>query len=384
LIASLSRNEHDQPEIFEDGRCFLAKIDLNIYHSPAFCVDPNGHAAVLAGNPVFGGAPVKRSTQLAELTRHWRAADWYVLRQAEGTFCAAYYDAAAASLCLMTDKIGCRGLFFWAGDEYVIFASALRILETMRSVPKRVNARAIAEMTAFGFPLGDRTPYKDIIRLQGGELASVTGSQLVRSYYWKWDEVPASGDAESALAQRSYDLFALAVKNRLFEDIGAVSFLSGGLDSRAIVAALRELGCDVWSWTASFPGTLESTLAREFAKAAGTFHTEGDAFVLGGKPVAQLFSELLDSAQWPHFDVNRPRLIWSGDGGSVGVGHVYISRRTADFLKSSLRDQAVGSYLKEVGAYVPAKLLKAPFRDGLASVVRECNKSYRRYVVATR
>jgi len=71
----------------------------------------------------------------------------------------------------MADKLGIRPLYFWADDDVIVFASALRILEELPLVPKQMDLRAVTELVGLGAPLADRTPYSGISLLRAARLS---------------------------------------------------------------------------------------------------------------------------------------------------------------------------------------------------------------------
>src|SRR2546426_839289 len=96
-------------------------------------------------------------------------------------FCAVHYHPDASRLTLITDKLGVRPLYYWIGDDHVIFATALRVLEGLADLPKQMDLRAVTEAACFGFPLGDRTPYQGVRALRAAEIVEVSGAGVGRS-----------------------------------------------------------------------------------------------------------------------------------------------------------------------------------------------------------
>ena len=103
-----------------------------------------------------------------------------------------------------------------------------------------MDVRAVTQMVGLGYPLGERTPYADIHMLRGAEIVTVTETDVSRKKYWHWDEIEPSPDTEDELLSKLYFSFNNAVARRIRTDKITAAYLSGGLDSRCIVAALRE------------------------------------------------------------------------------------------------------------------------------------------------
>src|SRR5712692_4668824 len=254
----ISRNPEDKVIVFSDARCFLAKIDIGAYGEPAFHLDRSGSVSMLAGEPLLdvddNDALRTRTQDLELLNQSWDRANWDLLARTRGVFCAVHYQPRLGRLHLISDKLGERPMYYWASDEYVIFSSVMRVLEGLAEVPKEMDLRAVTEITAFGYPLGDRTPYANIVRPKAGEVIQVTENSIVRSQYWRWDHIQPSSLSEAELLRETYEAFIAAVSRRIRKDKATLAFLSGGLDSRSIVAALRAMNVKVHTFNFSPKG----------------------------------------------------------------------------------------------------------------------------------
>jgi len=366
----ISRNPEDKVIVFSDARCFLAKIDIGAYGEPAFHIDPSGSVSMLAGEPLLdlddNDALRTRAQDLELLNQSWDRADWDLLARTRGVFCAVHYQPRLGRLHLISDKLGERPMYYWANNEYVIFSSVMRVLEGLAEVPKEMDLRAVTEITTFGYPLGDRTPYANIVRLRAGEVVQVSEHSITRSQYWRWDDIQPSTSSEEELLRDAYETFTEAVTRRLRKDTATLAFLSGGMDSRCIVAALRAANVKVHTFNFAPNGSQDKFFGAEFARRAETIHHEN----------AELYNTKLELDTWAPLPMalaeasrganvlrsappERPQMVWSGDGGSVGLGHVYLSRSMIEPLRTEKRDEAINIYLKEQGAFILTKLLKS-------------------------
>jgi asparagine synthase (glutamine-hydrolysing) len=365
----ISRNPADKALTFSDGRCFLAKIDIGAYGEPAFHRDLSGSVSLLAGEPLLdvdGDDTFRTRTQDLELlNQSWDRADWKLLSRTRGIFCAVHYQPKLGRLHLISDKLGERPMYYWSDNKYVIFSSAWRVLEGLVEVPKEMSLRAVTEISAFGYPLGDRTAYVNIVRLKAGEVVQVSDDSIARSQYWRWDDIQQSSSSEDEIVRDAYESFTVAVKRRVQRDTTTIAFLSGGLDSRCVVAALRAMNIKVHTFNFAPNGTQDKVFGAEFARLAGTIHHE-DGRIREAKLDLGLWAPLpmaLAEASRASEDLRsappeRPQIVWCGHGGSVGVGHVYLSRSMVEPLRAGRREEAINIYLKEQGACVLTKLLK--------------------------
>lgn len=373
LRAALSRHPGEAVATFRDARCFLAKVDVGAYRAPAFLIDGASAVSMLCGEPLLtlGSDAVSRTRDrdLAVLHREWRSGHWGALTAAQGVFSAAHYAADAGTLTLATDKLGIRPLYYWLGPEYVIFASALRLLESLTPVPKVMDVRSVTELASFGFSVSDRTPYVDIRVLKPAEILEVSGQGVRRQRYWRWDRVEPSHRPEPALVRNAHEQFTAAVRRRSRNDSATTAFLSGGLDSRCVVTAVRAQGVAVHSVNFGLPGSQDQVFGAALARQLGTAHEEVPMQpALELKWSLMMAEALARSPQRSARQPERPGVVWSGDGGSCAVGHIYVSRAVVDLLRASARDDAIAQFLHEWGAAATRRLLQPRLADTIAAI----------------
>src|SRR5438093_5049394 len=205
---ALSRGGDAAITEFRDRRAFLAKVDIGAYGDAAFRIGPSGSVMMAAGHPLLSDAAGRgRSHDLAVLHERWDADRREVLDEVNGVFCAIHYDPETARLTLLADKLGLRPLYYWIGPRYVVFATSLRLLDALPEVPRIMDLRAVTEIAHFGYPLGDRTPYRDVAVLRPAELVEVGSSFARRQRYWRWDRAAARHPPQHVFAA-AYESFS--------------------------------------------------------------------------------------------------------------------------------------------------------------------------------
>lgn len=374
LLGALSRDPRDRPEVHRDARCLLAKVDTGAFGAPGVARGPAGEVTLLAGEPLLDDGAAGRASDLARLHAALLAGDAHpALRRARGVFAAAQYDPARGVLRLVSDRLGVRPLHCWIGDEWVVFASQLRVLEAVPLVPRTLDVRAVSEMAAIGIALGRRTAYAGVERIGAGEVVEVDARAVRRSAYGRWDELEPTGLTGEALARAVDARFRDAVAARLGGDRTVRAFLSGGMDSRAVTAVLRDRGAAVHTFNFSLPGMQDTALAEAFAREAGTLHRH---FLLRWDVPGAKYADTLAKA-WEASPLRRthpperPALAWSGDGGSVGMGHVYLSPEIARRMRAGDVEGAADAFLAAQGAGLPRRVLAPGAASALLSVPRE-------------
>ncbi len=328
ILRGLSRDVGSRAQVFEHGRVWTVKVDLGIFPEPGVFQAPDGSFSLLCGEPLLGEAGHERGggreQDVADLHRILSGGGYQVLRETRGVFSMAHAPHDGSRLVLVADHLAIRPLYVLQQPDFVFFSSRLSLLRDLTR--PELDPRGAIEFAQFGYSLGKRTPLKGVARLEPAEVLEVgPGRDLQSMHYWDWcTEVPVSQDLPKIPDEDVYEEFRQGIRLRLRSDHVTAAYLSGGLDSRAIVSVLRDLSVQVLTLNFSVPGAQDEVLSRLFSSAAKTFH----AFVPLTDPVSLWQGDwsFLFRKAWNELDgqqkeeVQRPGLVWSGDGGSVGVG----------------------------------------------------------------
>ncbi len=372
----ISRDPTDHVLTFQDSRCFLVKVDIGAFGEEAFVIG-GGSATVIAGEPLLddgnNGPSRHRTHDVNRLHVSWIDGDWTDLKIARGAFCGAHYQASSHQLSLIADKLAIRPLYYWMDEDFVIFATALRVLESLEVVPKSMDLRGVTELAALGYSLGRRTPYVGISLLHAAEIVQFEEKSTNRLRYWSWDDIEPSQRSENETLRDTHSAFMRAVSLRQRDDKLTTAYLSGGLDSRCAVAALLDLGAQVHTFNFALPGTQDFIYGNEFASRAGTFHEAvskdhgdltPDYSTLMARACAESDRQLTRRA-------DRIGLVWSGEGGSVAFGHVHLSPEIVARMRAGEVDKAIETYLSDEHASVARRLLHSNVSDMLARMLSD-------------
>lgn len=358
----------------DQERFFLVKWDSGAFAEPAWRVTPDGSVCALAGDPLLigDGQRLSREEQLTRIAPNASPLQDSKLAQCRGSFALAYFSADQNKLHLATDALGLRSIYYVLQDGYLVFATALRVLEETLEVRKKLSLRGMAELSAFSFPLAERTPYENVMILRECEslTAGSSGVQLHNYYDWSIPEVAPNNPVDAAA--QLYATFREAVAIRLGDDKRVYSFLSGGMDSRTIVSTLIEMDQQVEALNFSSDASQDQIYAQQFAIEAGA---SCRLHCLAGGNFPN-FSYLALSAkteleQREPTSVTRPQFIWSGDGGSVGLGHVYMDEVMLDLGERGDVEGAVRHYLKFNKIAFSSQVMDSSIRERLPKMLFE-------------
>lgn len=159
-----------------------------------------------------------------------------------GQFAIALWDNKRQRLLLVRDRVGILPLFYTRQGDRLLFASEIKALLPQLAQAPRISAAALDQVFTFWAPRSPNTLFEDIFEVQPGHMLVLEQGRLRESIYWDWrfpeqDDYHVGSDAD--LAERLYDLLADATSIRLRADVPVGAYLSGGLDSSALVALIR-------------------------------------------------------------------------------------------------------------------------------------------------
>jgi asparagine synthase (glutamine-hydrolysing) len=159
-----------------------------------------------------------------------------------GMFAFAIWDKVEEKLFIARDRLGIKPLYYFHREGRFLFASEMRALLASGLVEKKLSAGGLAAYFSFQTVHPPHTIVENISQLRPGELAVWQNGALRKHQYWKLapKEEGISEDYETTKKQVRR-LLAAAVERRLVSDVPLGAFLSGGIDSSAVVALMAEV-----------------------------------------------------------------------------------------------------------------------------------------------
>ena len=361
---------------------FLVKWDSGAFQEPAWRNAEDGSVAALAGDPLLftSSNRLNRKQQLDRLAPHGAAPDDTELAKCRGSFALVHHDAKNNQLYLATDALGLRSIYYVVQDGCLIFSTALRVLEAMLEVRKKLSLLGMAELSVFTFPLAERTPYKGITVLRECQSLTANAAGVTLHNYDDWSTLQDSPETPAQAAKQLHSIFREAVSIRLGSDRKAYSFLSGGMDSRAIVATQLDLGRQVEALNFSSTASQDQLYAQLFSAQTGgrcNLHCLAGGVFPNFSLLAHAAKTELEQRQ--PTGVDRPAFIWSGDGGSVGLGHVYMDTQMLAHAQRGDMQAAIHHFLEFNNLALSSKVSTRAARQQLPqllldSVTREVHR----------
>lgn len=348
----------EQPVCDEAGR-FILWLDGEIYNRDELVGTYGLHPASDSADARF----------LLELYLQRRS--WDFLGQVDGIFAIAVFDTMGKELTLVSDRLGLRPLYYWISSDVFAFASEVKSIAGLPAHPKKLDRLAIEEFLAYGYMLDDRTWFEDVRVLAPATILTITESGTSQVKYWSRIDVqrlPADLPLDEAVEEMSR-LWEISVASRIRTKHRYSLQLSGGLDSRSILAAIPKERLPVTCVTMGIAGSEDVRIASQTAL------------------IRDCPQVVIDLDEIDDFLRKRERFVWLTDG-MVSILHLHASsiadtlRDVSDFsLNGFIGDLVLGgSYLTR--GLSPQEHLAKKYAsqhsltgfDGVSHIVREWQK----------
>jgi len=194
-----------------------------------------------------------------------------------GMFAFAIWDRDQRSLFLARDRLGIKPLYYHQREGQLVFASEVRALLASELVPRRIDRASLSEYLRYYSVNAPRTLLHDVQQMPAGHHALWQHGELTLTRYWNPAEAATEvGDAPYEVVKNQVrDLLQAAVERRLMSDVPFGAFLSGGIDSSAIVALMAtvsEQPVNTFSIVFDEQKFDESPWSNLMAKKYGTTH----------------------------------------------------------------------------------------------------------------
>ncbi|HAA93679.1 MAG TPA: hypothetical protein DCS82_05160 [Rhodospirillaceae bacterium] len=185
-----------------------------------------------------------------------------------GSFCIAVLDPNRNRVALVTDRLASKSFFVWHDEKALIASTRLDAMVAEDRVPKRISRQGIAELLVYQRTVADHTQYSDVASLPAAQIwiweNGHMKKQTARKLTWSAPDFSKSEAAEglaSALTR--------ATARRLSDPVRHGLLMSGGLDSRAVLAATRHTGKRISCATVCAWDNTEVGLARTGSEISG-------------------------------------------------------------------------------------------------------------------
>ena len=272
------------------------------------------------------------------------------IQEFNGMFAFALHDFRNRQTWLVRDRLGIKPLYFAQIDQKLLFGSEIKSILSYPGFPRNVNLDAVSSYLSYRYPIGESTFFKEIKCLKAGYYLKVEGGDISVRQYWNLPIGPMEEDlGEAHYIKRTHALLNDAVKSRMVADVPLGAYLSGGVDSSAIVALMAQQSPEpVKTFTIGFAekGFNEFDYAAMVARRYATDHHE---IRLDPSDYFETLHRLIRFKDAPLSVPNEPALftmsrelkkqitvVLSGEGADeIFAGYGRIFRSADDYLRIS-------------------------------------------------
>ena len=165
-----------------------------------------------------------------------------MVERLNGMFAFAIWDARQQRLLIARDRMGVKPLYYALAGQRLYFASEIKALLIAPEVRAELDPAALSEFLSLLYVPNPGTMFKNILKLQPGCLLSWENGEVSLDRYWdSSSKVPLRKAGEQDLIHECHEVLRDAVRRQLVSDVPVGFFLSGGLDSSALLACAAEV-----------------------------------------------------------------------------------------------------------------------------------------------
>ncbi|MBP7515767.1 MAG: asparagine synthase (glutamine-hydrolyzing) [Flavobacteriales bacterium] len=234
-------------------------------------------------------------------------AEWGIdcLEKFHGMFAFALWDKQERELHIVRDRLGIKPVYLFEHDGHLLFASEIRALFATGLVPKELDTDGLADYLRYGTVHAPATLVKGVRMLMPGHRLRWRAGEVSTQRYWHLAANAQRSAAELSLpdVQREVrERLARAVEKRLVSDVPFGAFLSGGIDSSAVVGLMAQASTSpVHTFSVVFDE--EAFSEERYAKlVAKRFHTEHTTIRLKPEDMLRFLPEALQAMDHPSVD----------------------------------------------------------------------------------
>lgn len=295
------------------GQRRLSIIDLSSASDQPF-TSSDGRYTIAYNGEIYNYRELKK--ELGD--RNWRTssdtevllaafAEWGAdcLHRLHGMFAFAVQDAVTGELFIARDRMGIKPLYWYHANGRLVFASELRSLLSSGFVPRTLDRDALVDHLRYQTVHAPHTLVKDVRMLEAGHYLRVRGAEVTDHRWYQLVHAVRSDAKDMPLAEVRTEvrrLLGRAVEKRLVSDVPFGAFLSGGIDSSAVVGLMAQASdSPVHTFSVVFnePEFSEEKYARIVA---GRFRTEHTAIRLQPADMLRMLPDALAAMDHPSAD----------------------------------------------------------------------------------
>jgi len=285
------------------GHQRLSIIDLMSGHQPMFnddrtiCIVFNGEIynyLELKEDLLKRGKTFRTTSDTEVLISMYEMYGENCLKYLNGMFAFAIWDNNNNRLFLARDRVGIKPLYYVESQNGIAFASEIKSLLQLPFIDTGVNLPSVDYLFSYGYTLGEESLFKGVLKVMPGEYICIEDKRLKKEKYWDVDFHTDEGKDENYYVEQLNNIFEDSVRLQLRSDVPVGVFLSGGVDSSAVVAYLHKmLKRQIKTFSVSFDQGKDFDESPYAALIAKKFETDHYHFYLSPEKYVEFIPELV-------------------------------------------------------------------------------------------
>ena len=194
--------------------------------------------------PLINDYPFKTKSDSEVILASYKKWGADCVHQFNGMFAFAIWDKKKEELFIARDRLGIKPLYYYQKDNVFLFASEVRALLATGLVPRKINQHALADYFTYQTVHAPQTLIEGVQMLMPGHHILINKEGVKIQQYWSPQKnftEDAKSKSYNEVCDEVYDLLKASVKRRLISDVPFGAFLSGGIDSSAVVGLMSEV-----------------------------------------------------------------------------------------------------------------------------------------------
>lgn len=317
MLEAMHHRGPDDWGTFENGPITLGHKRLSIIdlstagHQPM--TNSKGDTSIVFNGEIYNyqelksllpqNTSLKSNTDTEVILELWATLGKDVLPKLRGMFALAIWNTQTQELILARDHMGIKPLYYHINNNQLVFASEIKGMLASGLVTKKINPKAVYQYLANGYITQPNTIIEGVSMLDPASCLIWKNGQYTIEQFWNITEKPVSLPlTEKDAIQTVHQLVTDAVNEEAIADRPLGVFLSGGLDSTVLVAALKQKGANqIKTFSVGFDGDdlSEEDDAKEAAKFYGTTHTQ---LQVSDKDVVPHIKQYINALDQPSVD----------------------------------------------------------------------------------
>jgi asparagine synthase (glutamine-hydrolysing) len=191
--------------------------------------------------PLIGGYHFKTTSDTEVILAAYIKWGKDCLQHLNGMFAFAIWDKKDETLFIARDRLGIKNIYYYLDNQRFIFSSEVRSLLQSDFVPRQIDKNALHDFLIFQSVYAPATIVKNVYQLMPGEYAFVSKKGMEKKFYWTIEKSNFNPISDLKTAQKNVkNLLSASVERRMVSDVPLGAFLSGGIDSSAVVALMSQ------------------------------------------------------------------------------------------------------------------------------------------------